>query len=130
MEPCTPVKEQISLFSVLLCVLKLHTNFSVLVSDNLLIISEQEFDNYAEWDLRDIDFVEDDSDILHGKSRIFLYCPKPMFRIAYTAFHLVFFSLHTYLKVNMRFQWSHFFVMVFKYWHFCGTHFQISFKSS
>ncbi|KAL0597108.1 Transcriptional adapter 2-alpha [Plecturocebus cupreus] len=24
-----------------------------------------EFDNYAEWDLRDIDFVEDDSDILH-----------------------------------------------------------------
>uniref|UniRef100_A0A8C3Y3C5 Transcriptional adapter n=1 Tax=Catharus ustulatus TaxID=91951 RepID=A0A8C3Y3C5_CATUS len=26
-----------------------------------------EFDNYAEWDLRDIDFVEDDSDILHGK---------------------------------------------------------------
>lgn len=28
--------------------------------------SKQEFDNYAEWDLRDIDFVEDDSDILHG----------------------------------------------------------------
>lgn len=27
---------------------------------------KQEFDNYAEWDLRDIDFVEDDSDILHG----------------------------------------------------------------
>jgi len=26
----------------------------------------EEFDNYAEWDLRDIDFVEDDSDILHG----------------------------------------------------------------
>ncbi|NXC14248.1 TAD2A protein, partial [Corythaeola cristata] len=25
-----------------------------------------EFDNYAEWDLRDIDFVEDDSDILHA----------------------------------------------------------------
>ncbi|MBW04650.1 Transcriptional adapter 2-alpha, partial [Eschrichtius robustus] len=25
----------------------------------------EEFDNYAEWDLRDIDFVEDDSDILH-----------------------------------------------------------------
>lgn len=42
-----------------------------LVSDNLLITSEQEFDNYAEWDLRDIDFVEDDSDILHGKSHIF-----------------------------------------------------------
>uniref|UniRef100_A0A8C3DXS6 Transcriptional adapter n=1 Tax=Corvus moneduloides TaxID=1196302 RepID=A0A8C3DXS6_CORMO len=29
-----------------------------------------EFDNYAEWDLRDIDFVEDDSDILHGKCHI------------------------------------------------------------
>ncbi|GAB1296594.1 Transcriptional adapter 2-alpha [Apodemus speciosus] len=27
----------------------------------------EEFDNYAEWDLRDIDFVEDDSDILHGQ---------------------------------------------------------------
>lgn len=26
----------------------------------------EEFDNYAEWDLRDIDFVEDDSDILHA----------------------------------------------------------------
>ncbi|XP_043910836.1 transcriptional adapter 2-alpha [Protopterus annectens] len=26
----------------------------------------QEFDNYAEWDLRDIDFVEDDSDLLHA----------------------------------------------------------------
>lgn len=26
----------------------------------------QEFDNYAEWDLKDIDFVDDDSDILHG----------------------------------------------------------------
>ncbi|XP_077151643.1 transcriptional adapter 2-alpha isoform X10 [Ranitomeya variabilis] len=25
----------------------------------------EEFDNYAEWDLRDIDFVEDDSEILH-----------------------------------------------------------------
>uniref|UniRef100_A0A8C6Y8P7 Transcriptional adapter n=1 Tax=Naja naja TaxID=35670 RepID=A0A8C6Y8P7_NAJNA len=25
-----------------------------------------EFDNYAEWDLRDIDFVEDDSDLLHA----------------------------------------------------------------
>uniref|UniRef100_A0A8B9GE24 Transcriptional adapter n=1 Tax=Amazona collaria TaxID=241587 RepID=A0A8B9GE24_9PSIT len=32
-----------------------------------------EFDNYAEWDLRDIDFVEDDSDILHGKSHIFVH---------------------------------------------------------
>lgn len=79
-----------------LYVLKLHTIFSVLVSDNLLITSEQEFDNYAEWDLRDIDFVEDDSDILHGKSRIFLYCPNPMFHVAYTAFHLVFFSLRTF----------------------------------
>lgn len=26
----------------------------------------QEFDNYAEWDLKDIDFVDDDSDILRG----------------------------------------------------------------
>uniref|UniRef100_A0A8C5MBJ9 Transcriptional adapter n=2 Tax=Leptobrachium leishanense TaxID=445787 RepID=A0A8C5MBJ9_9ANUR len=26
----------------------------------------EEFDNYAEWDLRDIDFVEDDSDVLHA----------------------------------------------------------------
>ncbi|KAM4795810.1 transcriptional adapter 2-alpha [Rhinophrynus dorsalis] len=26
----------------------------------------EEFDNYAEWDLRDIDFVEEDSDILHA----------------------------------------------------------------
>ncbi|XP_077151640.1 transcriptional adapter 2-alpha isoform X7 [Ranitomeya variabilis] len=26
----------------------------------------EEFDNYAEWDLRDIDFVEDDSEILHA----------------------------------------------------------------
>ncbi|XP_058020171.1 transcriptional adapter 2-alpha isoform X2 [Ahaetulla prasina] len=26
----------------------------------------EEFDNYAEWDLRDIDFVEDDSDLLHA----------------------------------------------------------------
>ncbi|KAK7156220.1 hypothetical protein R3I94_006337 [Phoxinus phoxinus] len=25
----------------------------------------EEFDNYAEWDLKDIDFVDDDSDILH-----------------------------------------------------------------
>ncbi|XP_043337657.1 transcriptional adapter 2-alpha isoform X2 [Cervus elaphus] len=29
----------------------------------------EEFDNYAEWDLRDIDFVEDDSDILHVMER-------------------------------------------------------------
>ncbi|MGH0177982.1 UNVERIFIED_CONTAM: hypothetical protein FKN15_076190 [Acipenser sinensis] len=26
----------------------------------------EEFDNYAEWDLRDIDFVADDSDVLHA----------------------------------------------------------------
>ncbi|XP_044285825.1 transcriptional adapter 2-alpha isoform X2 [Varanus komodoensis] len=26
----------------------------------------EEFDNYAEWDLRDIDFVEDDSELLHA----------------------------------------------------------------
>ena len=32
---------------------------------------KQEFDNYAEWDLRDIDFVEDDSDILHGNVYFF-----------------------------------------------------------
>lgn len=25
----------------------------------------EEFDNYVEWDLRDIDFVEDDLDILY-----------------------------------------------------------------
>uniref|UniRef100_A0A8C5M5L4 Transcriptional adapter n=1 Tax=Leptobrachium leishanense TaxID=445787 RepID=A0A8C5M5L4_9ANUR len=31
----------------------------------------EEFDNYAEWDLRDIDFVEDDSDVLHGKHAFF-----------------------------------------------------------
>ena len=35
---------------------------------------KQEFDNYAEWDLRDIDFVEDDSDILHGNILL-----QPMF---------------------------------------------------
>lgn len=35
-----------------------------------MVFFEQEFDNYAEWDLRDIDFVEDDSDILHGKSHV------------------------------------------------------------
>ena len=31
-----------------------------------IFFPKQEFDNYAEWDLRDIDFVEDDSDFLHG----------------------------------------------------------------
>lgn len=91
------------LFSVLLRVLKLDTNFLVPVSDNLLITSEQEFDNYAEWDLRDIDFVEDDSDILHGKSHIFVHCLKTMFQSAYRAFHWVSFSLHTFLKVNIYF---------------------------
>lgn len=80
MEHCTTVYEWISLFSVLLCVLELETHFLLLVSDNLLITSEQEFDNYAEWDLRDIDFVEDDSDILHGKSHIFVHCLKTMFQ--------------------------------------------------
>ncbi|MGH0188063.1 UNVERIFIED_CONTAM: hypothetical protein FKN15_027726 [Acipenser sinensis] len=29
----------------------------------------EEFDNYAEWDLRDIDFVADDSDVLHVLER-------------------------------------------------------------
>lgn len=31
-----------------------------------IFFPKQEFDNYAEWDLRDIDFVEDDWDILHA----------------------------------------------------------------
>lgn len=75
----------------------------MLVSDNLLITSEQEFDNYAEWDLRDIDFVEDDSDILHGKSHIFVHCLKTMFQSAYTTFHWASFSLHTFLKANIHF---------------------------
>ncbi|XP_069612679.1 transcriptional adapter 2-alpha isoform X2 [Ranitomeya imitator] len=35
----------------------------------------EEFDNYAEWDLRDIDFVEDDSEILHG-SKIYYRLKK------------------------------------------------------
>lgn len=39
---------------------------AVLNSDGFGCSLPQEFDNYAEWDLRDIDFVEDDSDILHG----------------------------------------------------------------
>ena len=30
----------------------------------------QEFDNYAEWDLKGIDFVDDDSDILRGGSNL------------------------------------------------------------
>ena len=31
-----------------------------------IFFPKQKFDSYAEWDLRDIDFVEDDSDILHA----------------------------------------------------------------
>lgn len=34
--------------------------------------TQQEFDNYAEWDLKDIDFVDDDSDILRGEASISL----------------------------------------------------------
>lgn len=45
----------------------LLSRFRALTRELLLVSFEQEFDNYAEWDLRDIDFVEDDSDILHGK---------------------------------------------------------------
>lgn len=100
MEPCTAMHVYISVFSVLICVLKLDTSFLVLASDSLLITSEQEFDNYAEWDLRDIDFVEDDSDILHGKSPVFIHCLKAMFHGAYTVFHWVFFPLHPYFKAN------------------------------
>uniref|UniRef100_A0A3Q2PH49 Transcriptional adapter n=1 Tax=Fundulus heteroclitus TaxID=8078 RepID=A0A3Q2PH49_FUNHE len=33
----------------------------------------EEFDNYAEWDLKDIDFVDDDSDILHALKLAVLY---------------------------------------------------------
>lgn len=65
----------------------------MLVSDNVLITSEQEFDNYAEWDLRDIDFVEDDSDILHGKCHIFVPSLKTV-SDACAAFHWVSFSTH------------------------------------
>lgn len=63
----------------------------MLISDPLLITSAQEFDNYAEWDLRDIDFVEDDSDILHGKCHIFVPRLKTL-SDACAAFH---FFLHT-----------------------------------
>uniref|UniRef100_A0A803VJL8 Transcriptional adapter n=1 Tax=Ficedula albicollis TaxID=59894 RepID=A0A803VJL8_FICAL len=52
-----------------------------------------EFDNYAEWDLRDIDFVEDDSDILHGKCHIFVPSLKTV-SDACAAFHWVSFSTH------------------------------------
>lgn len=37
-----------------------------------LSLTQQEFDNYAEWDLKDIDFVDDDSDILRGEALFFL----------------------------------------------------------
>lgn len=33
----------------------------------------QEFDNYAEWDLKDIDFVDDDSDILRGETLFIVF---------------------------------------------------------
>lgn len=78
---------------VLLHLLRSEANISVLVSDNVLITSEQEFDNYAEWDLRDIDFVEDDSDILHGKCHIFVPSLKTLSG-ACAAFHGVSFSTH------------------------------------
>ncbi|KPP68705.1 transcriptional adapter 2-alpha-like [Scleropages formosus] len=32
----------------------------------VFVSHRKEFDNYAEWDLKDIDFVDDDSDILHA----------------------------------------------------------------
>uniref|UniRef100_A0A4W5M9F3 Transcriptional adapter n=1 Tax=Hucho hucho TaxID=62062 RepID=A0A4W5M9F3_9TELE len=35
----------------------------------------EEFDNYAEWDLKDIDFVDDDSDILHGELKVYVSRP-------------------------------------------------------
>lgn len=73
----------------------------MLVNDKLLITSEQEFDNYAEWDLRDIDFVEDDSDILHGKSHISVRCLKTAFQSAYTASHSV--SSARFLKIEHTF---------------------------
>lgn len=57
----------------------------------------EEFDNYAEWDLRDIDFVEDDSDILHGKSHIFVHCLKTMFQSCLRRFIRSLF-LHTLIK--------------------------------
>lgn len=38
-----------------------------------LSLTQQEFDNYAEWDLKDIDFVDDDSDILRGEALFFLW---------------------------------------------------------
>lgn len=37
----------------------------------VISVPPQEFDNYAEWDLKDIDFVDDDSDILRGEVSTF-----------------------------------------------------------
>uniref|UniRef100_A0A3B4CAX1 Transcriptional adapter n=1 Tax=Pygocentrus nattereri TaxID=42514 RepID=A0A3B4CAX1_PYGNA len=39
----------------------------------------EEFDNYAEWDLKDIDFVDDDSDILHGCWHLCFFCDYERF---------------------------------------------------
>lgn len=36
----------------------------------------KEFDNYAEWDLKDIDFVDDDSDVLRGGLHFVLLTTK------------------------------------------------------
>lgn len=36
----------------------------------------KEFDNYAEWDLKDIDFVDDDSDVLRGGLHFVLMTTK------------------------------------------------------
>lgn len=36
--------------------------------NHTFLFTQQEFDNYAEWDLKDIDFVDDDSDILRGEA--------------------------------------------------------------
>lgn len=56
-------------FSELDAIPSLYFNYMKVLNNwryfNLFFL--QEFDNYAEWDLRDIDFVEDDSDLLHGE---------------------------------------------------------------
>uniref|UniRef100_A0A8C7HPR1 Transcriptional adapter n=1 Tax=Oncorhynchus kisutch TaxID=8019 RepID=A0A8C7HPR1_ONCKI len=41
------------------------TNYRILKQYNKYNLG-YEFDNYAEWDLKDIDFVDDDSDLLHA----------------------------------------------------------------
>lgn len=41
--------------------------------NHFLFVFFKEFDNYAEWDLKDIDFVDDDSDILHGELDVSLF---------------------------------------------------------